>query len=339
MERIQTVLQEYQIGPAEIVPITSRLYKIHTYDHTFALKKSRMQSEALADWENVFRIANLHRLSSIVPVYLTERGQIYVPYENDIYYLSPWQEKLERDEPVHELEGFFRELANIHAVTMEEHEINLELVQDIVAQELQKLESRRADLLEYVEQFEARRFMSPYELEVCTHYRDIEIAFSKTSAWFESYIEDLRRDKIGRTCLCHGNLRTSHLLTGQEQAKFINWEHAFTGNPVQDLSVYFQQEWQFHDCSFQEVLQSFPLYEKQNRLLLSEKSLLAILSINPSNYLDTVEDHLRRPYDRPLPFQIRDLERTYRRLYYGLKFQEILEGQRQEYLEKLEEDD
>ncbi|QTM99979.1 phosphotransferase [Sediminibacillus dalangtanensis] len=339
MERIQSVLQEYQIGPAEIVPITSRLYKIHTFDYTFALKRSRMKPEALSSWENVYRQANLHRLSSIVPVYLTEKGQLYVSYEKDIYYLSPWQEMLERDEPVHELEGFFRELTNIHAVTMEEHAINQELAQDTVAHELQQLESRRADLLEHVEQFEARRYMSPFELEVCTHYRDIEIAFSKTAAWFEAYLEDLRRDQIGRTCLCHGNLRTSHLLTAQEQAKFINWEHAFTGNPVQDLSVYFQQEWQFHDYSLQDALQSFPVYEKQNRLLQSEKSLLAILSINPSNYLDTVEDHLRHPYNRPLPFQIRDLERSYRRLYHGLKFQEVLEGQRQEYLEKLEEED
>ncbi|WP_053219004.1 phosphotransferase [Virgibacillus senegalensis] len=339
-DRIKIVLQEYQIGPAEIVPITSRLYKIHTYHYTFALKRSRLlpEPEALANWENVYRQANIHRLDSIVPVYLTEKGQINVRYENEIYYLTPWQEKLERDEPVHVLEGFFRELANIHAVTMEEYELNQELAQDTVANELRQLESRQADLLEQVERFEARRYMSPFELQVCTHYRDVEFAFSKTVSWLEAYKEDLQRERISRTCLCHGNLRLSHLLTKQEQAKFINWENAYTGSPVQDLSVYFHHEWQYHDNVFQQILQSFPQYEKQNRLLQSEKSLLAVLTINPSTYLETVQNYQRYP-DRPLPFQIRDLERAYRRLYHGLKFQEVLETQRQKYLEELEEED
>ncbi|SDK41268.1 phosphotransferase [Sediminibacillus albus] len=339
MEELKQVLKEYDIGPAEIVQMTNRLYKVHTYNYTFALKRSRLNPHQAVNWRNAYQQAYRHELKAVVPVYMTSRGELFVQHQGSYYYLTPWQETMERDEPVHGIEAFFREISSIHKQTIQENDILFADVQEIVAGQSQQVRANRRKLLEYVERFEARRFMSPFELQVCTHYRDIERAFTQLESWLDYYLEDIQADNRQRKCLCHGNLRSSHILTIKDNGYLVNWEHSFTGNPVHDLVIYFNNEFQYHDSLFSEVMNFFPLYEKRNPLLLSEKSLLAILLLNPSSYLELVEKNLQQQSDKALPFQVRDLERAHRRLIHGLKLQGILYEQREKILEEqLQED-
>lgn len=55
-------------------------------------------------------------------------------------------------------------------------------------------------------------------------------------AGLKQYIQDTYKDNFDGRALCHGNLTPSTVLFGANKIRFINWQNAFTANPLIDLS-------------------------------------------------------------------------------------------------------
>ncbi|WP_077621339.1 phosphotransferase [Sediminibacillus massiliensis] len=336
MEDIRFILQAFHVIPTDIVRVTDRLYKIHTPTDTFALKRSRLHPQSLSNWRSAYQNANKYRFDSIVPVYLTNDGEIYLEFQQDFYYLSPWIEQVASDEPKHDIEAFYHEISYIHQQTKQERKLPDNFLEQSVLKEKENVFSGQAQLLESVETFEQRRYMSPFELQVCTHYRDLLRVYQSLDEWYELYLEDESKSDSANVCLCHGNLRSSHIINRNSKAYFVNWEHSFHGSPMHDLALFYYQDFQYHDSLVDELIQSFYVYEKRYPLLQSERSLLAIYLLNPQPYLNVVNDYQQRTTRKSQPFQLRSLEQSYRRLMNGLNMQEFLRERREEIIEQEE---
>ncbi|QDP40756.1 phosphotransferase [Radiobacillus deserti] len=334
MDHIQEVLENYQIASTNIIPITSRVYKIQSHHLSFALKRSKLDENSLRKWQQVYNIANKQHLSSILPVFLTKGQDISYLYDGNYYYLSPWCESREVDEPEHEMESFMKELGTIHKQSKQSYPFDRQLAGKQIKKEKKQLNQMEHRLTSYVEKFERRRYMAPFELRVCTHYRDLIRAFHVLHEWYDTYLEEIEKMTSITISLCHGNLRSSHKVFQQDMTYFINWEHAYFGPPVQDLASYLFYEAKYHDNRIDYIIQSLPVYEASNPLEEYEKNLLAIHSLNPSYYMNVIQRYLKREYKRPQPFQIRYLEYHYRRIIAGLKLQQRIKELREQNMEE-----
>ncbi|MCT2537934.1 hypothetical protein NC661_02125 [Aquibacillus koreensis] len=334
MTNVKRLLQAYQIKPTEITSITKRLYKIQSHQYTFALKRASIPRDRLNIWQKVYQMGNQHQLSSILPVYLTKKIQIYEEHEKEIYYLTPWKEKKESDEPSHEIESFYRSIGKVHNQTKKEQTVQVDQLEQFVSKEKQLIVQYRQKLLRYVERFEKKHYMSPFELRVCMQYRDLDYLFRQIDYWYDYYLEDITQEKIAFLSLCHGNLRRSHLIYQSSETYFVNWEHAFLGSSMNDLAGYYYNEFKYHDCYLSDMMESFSVYEKYNSLLQSERSLLAVILLNPKSYVHLIERYAKGNLSSIEPFQIRRLEYNYRRLMHGLSFQDFLYRTREAIKEK-----
>lgn len=337
MENVNQVLYSYNIQPADIRPVSKRLNQVHNANTSFALKRSMLNAGQLSNWHDAYRTAEKYNLKSILPVYLNNRGEIFEQHNGEIYYLSPWKEKKEYDEPEHQLESFYQAVGTIHNRTKQSNDIAIEKTEEAVELEKQKIDSYRGQLLTFIGQFEARHYMAPFELLVCTQYRDLEQVLMKASEWYDYYLKDLQGDKRMFHALCHGDLRDSHVIYQNTQTYLINWERSFYGNPVMDLAIYFYNEFKYHDSPLTHLAGSFSIYEKYNPLLQSEKSLLAIYLLNLRPYLQVIEEYNKNK-DKAQPFHIRSLEYSYRRLMQGLSMQHYFQEQRPSPTEQSQED-
>lgn len=331
---IKEILAAYQVNPSEISKVTNKLYKVQSHNYTYALKESSLTSNDLQRWRSVYRIGNDQQLASVLPVYMTNSGDIYQEHKGNIYYLSPWKEKRESDEPEHEIESFYHALGHMHNKTKQENRVHMEKLEELIQQEKESVSSYRNTLLAHIETYEQRRYMSPFELRVCMQYRDLEQVFKNLDSWYDYYLTDLKDDGVSYSSLCHGNLRPSHRIYQASHTYFINWETANFGSPVNDLASYFYHEFKYHDCYFNHLTDSFSIYERYNPLLQSERSLLAIYLLTPSAYLQIIDNYNRAVYKKSQPFQIKYLEQAYRRLMHGLSMQHYLYQVRKSIIEK-----
>ncbi|WP_407272745.1 hypothetical protein [Radiobacillus sp. PE A8.2] len=338
METIYKVLQAYQLAPTEVRQITNRLYQVQSSQYSFALKRSRLKDTNINQWKHVYQTASQQQLSAIVPIYMTNNRGIFVQDQQEIYYLSPWKQQIESDEPEHEIESFYASIAKIHKQTKNEQKIDVKDIEKLIDNEKNQLAQLRRKLLSYVEKYERRRFMSPFELRVCMQFRDLEQVFSELDDWYDYYLEDVTEDKLLYSCMCHGNLRTTHMVYQNSQTYFINWERSFFGNSMTDLAIYYYHAFQYHDSYMDQLINAFPIYEKYNPLASSEKSLLAIYLLYPSSYLSVIESYEKKNAKKAQPFQIRSLEQSYRRLMHGLSMQHYL-YERRLALQQAAEDD
>ncbi|MDL4841688.1 protein kinase family protein [Aquibacillus rhizosphaerae] len=340
MTNIKEVLKAYHVHPSEIIPITKRVHKVQTHNYIFALKRSRMRLNNMEKWRRAYQIGSENNLSSILPVYMTEQNQLFKQYEQDIYYLTPWKDSVSTDEPKHEMESFYHTLGQIHKQTKSEKQISSSMVEQMINQAKSDLSKQRQTLLGYIEKFEQKHFMSPFELRVCMQYRDLDQVFYYLDKWYDYYLEDISDDNRVYISLCHGNLRSSHMIYQHGHTFLINWEKNNFANPINDLARFYYNEFKYHDCSINYMTSAFPIYEKYNPLMQSERSLLAIYLLTPVPYIQLIERYYRNELALAQPFQVKKLEQSYRRLINGLNLQGYFYQMREQLKEKeLESDD
>src|SRR5690625_1944901 len=229
MNLISSISTEYGIDPQNIAQITERLYRIDDSINQYALKKSSMNAEFLTTWNEVYKIANEKKILSITPIYLTRSSMFHVIFNNNIYYLSPWITGQKVN-----IEKAYRCLGQVHLATKQEQKIKRESIKKDFLNFKMNCDKNERKLLSYVEQFEQRRFMSPLELQVCTHYRDLDILFKIIRDKIDELINDDQENLEWYIYLCHGNIKLSHFLQGT-RTYIINWESAIYQNATIDL--------------------------------------------------------------------------------------------------------
>lgn len=319
MENIKKVLFSYGIHPTTITKITGAVYQIDDGQQLYALKKSRLTGENLPTWESTLHQAYDQQLTFVLPVFLTRDSALYKEIDQQFFYLTPWI-----DGKKSTIKHFYRSIGKIHAQTKQPQSVDQEQMINQFRDYKKFCSHMQQKVLTYVKQFENHQYMSPLELQVCTHYRDIELVLRKMSEHIDQFIDEQTEPPQWNYSLCHGNLRLSHLLEA-DQMYMINWEKASQEFAVMDLVQFFKNEVTTYDTPVESMIDSFKVYMKENKLNHSELFLLIIHLLDPTNYIEIVEQYVRRTSKLTMINQTKKLQITYRQLLFALQLSRYIE--------------
>ncbi|WP_156291203.1 protein kinase family protein [Oceanobacillus salinisoli] len=321
-EYLKFVLQAYNIYTNKIHEVTPRLFKVNDHQQAYALKRSALTDKDIRNWEGVYRLANAKNLDTVLPVYLTKDGQFFFRHNNSIYYVSPWVEETNHKRNKTWISNFYETLADVHNKTKRTQKLPMEKVSTPFTSFQSFCNNAKNHLLTFVQQFEKKRYMSPFELLVCTQFRDIEYACTEADKRIHRFLNDHEGDEIKwNYSLCHRNLNATHI----KKSYFVNWEHARYDNPVMDLVIFFHQEIGHFNPASDLFIDLFPSYTKINELTLPELQLLSIYLLSPGEYMQTIHHYMNNMRTESMVQYVTKLQYQYRKILFGLKWSEYLE--------------
>ncbi|AXI09598.1 hypothetical protein CV093_12725 [Oceanobacillus sp. 143] len=321
METVKRVLHAYGVYPEEIQEITSQLYRVYDGKNTYALKKSSLTVQTISQWEYVYKQANIQHLTGVVPVYLTVDGNLFKELNEIYYYLSPWIEESNSAMTKPWLDNVFINLATIHEKTKKTQSISKGNLKKHFTNYQTYCEQAKKDLLKMIIEFEKSRYMSPFELQACTQYRDLEYALNESSKRIGQFIDSDDEEINWNTSLCHRNLNQAHLLS----SFIINWERATYDNPVNDLVSFFHSAVGNYDGPSDKLIELFPTYNEINRLSMPEHHFLIIYLLDPTNYIKLIHSHHHKATKHSMIHQVQSLQKEYRKLIFGLGWSAYIE--------------
>ncbi|HLS10164.1 hypothetical protein [Lentibacillus sp.] len=319
---IERIIGAYGIYPYHIEQQSDCLYKVSDGRHAYALKRSKLTEDAVLRWEQVYHQAYASHLVNVLPVYLTETGELYVRMDDSYYYLTPW---ITDRNPGHErcISDAYEAIGRVHAKTKQSISMDTAAVMQKFNDYQQHCVERHEALLTYVELFERNRFMSPFELQVCTHYHVLVNVLAELDDHVEQLKVMLEHERKWHYSLLHGNLNLSHFLH-QNNTYIINWERAAYDNAVVDLSIFLKRQVQYHDQQTSQLAELFPAYQEQNPLTEMEQHLLTVYLLDPSDYITLIDDYMANT-GQTLVKQVQLLQRAFRRLEFGRRWSQLNE--------------
>jgi len=321
METVKKVLTSYAVYPLKIEQITDALYRIEDGNRVYALKRSSLTNKSVANWENVFHQVNAQNITNVLPVYLTKHRKLYEQVNGTVYYLAPWVEGNRQS-----IERLYHCIGNVHAKTKQSRPIDVQLIEQSFHTYKNQCKEKHKQLLTYVEQFESNTYMSPFELLICTHYRDLELVFLETHKRVDQFIQENNEEAVWNYSLCHGSLKFSHFLN-ENQTYLINWEKAQYENAIQDLVDFFKYETIVYDASAESFIRPFTTYMDANPLTKQELYLLTVYLLDTTDYITLIENYMENITKHPMVYQIQSLQRVYRQLVFGLHWSDYVENE------------
>ncbi|MFD2628693.1 hypothetical protein [Oceanobacillus kapialis] len=322
----EKILQSFSVYPLNIENITTHLWKVKDGNRAYALKESKLSPHAITNWENIYKLADYHKLSAVMPVYMTRNGQLYQEHLGKFYYLSPWMEKDQNRGTPPLITDFYKNIGNIHAKTKQSRNIDKEaFIQEFSAYK-QACETLFKELNRTVSRFEQMHYMSPFELMVLTQYRDLEIVFQVMAKRLNQlvYVAD-EEDLIWNTSICHGQLSKDHLVYSNNGTQILNWEQAHYENATMDLVRFFREESLEYDSPSSDYIEQFKGYIKENELTEKELQLMTIYLLHPFSYYRVVQEYVKNPKANSMLVATSQLQRAYRQLIFGLNWSDYVE--------------
>lgn len=335
-EVIHKIVEKYGIHPRKVDQVSKRLFRVSDGQHNYALKQSNLTENSLEKWEYVYHQAYSQSIASILPVYLTKQSKLYEMNNLSYYYLSPWisSNTLNQQQVIKNL---YNAIGEIHAKTKRTQSIETEAVMSKFTDYQKSCTQLYKKALYSVELFEKNRFMSPFELLVCTQFRVIENVLTVLNDRIDKFMNQLQNDEEWNYSLCHGNLNLSHLLH-HNYTYIINWEKANYDNAIMDLSIFFKQQVCHYDQSQSQLTDLFSTYTSKNELTKSELHLLTIYLLDPSPYIKLIQDYIDNPSNNTMIYQTKALQYTARQMSFGLKWAEFVDKETKSKVENDHED-
>lgn len=319
MDKIREVLDQYGIQPVALAQITENVYRVSDGNFTYALKKSYLSEVQIKRLRSTYDLALQFQLSSVIPIYMTKDNILIVNQGDHQYYLMPWIEKNMRS-----IENVYTQIGCVHAQSRQIKAFEA----DKIIQTFKVYEKEIADMMEeltgVMRQFEAKRFMSPFELLVCTSFRDIRQVLSVLSNRIKTFNWDLKEEKTWTESVCHGNLSARNIV-GMDPIYFTGWERAGINHPTTDLIVLYDNDMKDNYFNVEKFTGSFENYMKENELTKLEICYLGIQLLNPSKFMNCIYKYYRQNPVGTMLEQTINLSNQHQRLLFGLKFSKFLE--------------
>ena len=317
-DHIVNVLNQYPIHVENIDEVTSNVYKIYDSKYTYALKKSSLTKESVQQWLSVMQTANDFQIKNILPVYRTKKGSLYCHFNNRLYYMSPWIESTSVA-----IKELFQCIGNIHHKTKITVQTSMDTFEQPFNQYKTYCQTVREKLIHYIEVFEQQHYMSPVELQICTHFKDIDRCLYLVVDLIEKFLNEMQERLEWSISLCHGNLTHSHFLAS-DMTYLINWEKSYYNHPAYDLVHYVNQ---LKEKPSNETLEkSFQAYFLENKWEEKDLYFFGIHLFQFNRYFSLVEDYSIQTSKDSTIRQVQQLEIEYRNLLFGLNTYQLMEN-------------
>lgn len=212
------------------------------------------------------------------------------------------------------LPEIYQNIGYAHTNTMQTITIDKEKIKQDFINYRTKCTQYRERFDHYVDEFEQKRFMSPVELLVCTHYRDIDYLYYELFNRIDQFNDELSEVEDWKYCRCYGNKNIKHLLLKRHLYQ-NSYEHFYHANAVLDVVALIKYHIRYFEWESNELTENFSIYRKANPLSQLELYLLAIYLLDPSDYLQSVEDYATNATERSMIEHVIVLKRNHRLLF------------------------
>ncbi|SER74989.1 spore coat protein YsxE [Gracilibacillus ureilyticus] len=321
----QQIFDEYQIRPNYVEQISDKVYKLITNTQNYCLKFSALTKDQLGHWYAVYRYISESHVLGFVPLILTKENSPYYLIDDQVIMVSPWIESYRGDRPSDEWIASFHGLGKLHGSTLQNIEVNYS--QDQLTEISQYFENdrkrKKEELLQYIRYFESKRFMAPFELQACMHYRDLEWTMQMMDKWQYIYMDLLKDNQSRKVVLCHGNMKPSHYTLLNDNAYFLNWEYARMDFPSRDLSAYLNSLFTYHDCDMKKINEGLSIYFQYIRFHDIDKCELIFELLDPDPYLSLLTEYVNSTESDEIRRSIQ-LEKKYRQLLFSNQLEQLL---------------
>ncbi len=295
LAKIKKILGHFALKPRHYEQY-GKVYKIFSDKGVFALKK-------ISPYQGTNFIRYLQYLfqrgyNRIVPVYPTLDGRFGVLYEQHLYYLMPWLSNETKEDRSRQHEQMFRELARLHALSVQEVSVNKEDKVRHYEKTLYEWEKEEELLEGFLEHCESRVYMSPFELLYCLYYIDIKRARQYAKDKFQSWYEKTEDQEKARAVLSHGKISTEHFVYDDKgYGYFINFEKSRHGSPLNDLLPFLSRKLRTFPKKCDQCVEWIYTYLKYFPLTEEETLLFHSYFSRPGPIIRTVETYYktRRP--------------------------------------------
>lgn len=316
MDIWKKVLENYHIYPISIEKQTDRVVKVFDGMQEYALKRSFLTDQTVENWENIYHVAREKNVTEILPVYMTKQRTFFHKEEHFYYYLTPWVDAPEVTDRTYYIERTMQTLAQIHKKTKQTSRLDPKTLKSSFQGFSNYCQSSLEKLKKHLTDYESRRYMSPFELLFCTHYKGVCHAVELLQKKLELIYEGEEAEMVWSTSLCHQRVDDSHCKGGY----LINWESGGFEHPARDLSGYFHSLTGFYDQPKETIQQSFHVYQKTNHLTMREIHLLSVYLLNPAAYLTVLENYTALRTKKSMLEQTKLLQQQYRRLWFAVEW-------------------
>ncbi|GIO21778.1 spore coat protein YsxE [Oceanobacillus sp. J11TS1] len=321
MDIWKKVLEAYHIFPVSIERQTERVVKVFDGMQEYALKRSFLTEQTIENWQHVYHIAREKNVTEVLPVYLTRDNSLFHKEEHFYYYLTPWIDAPVMTDPTYNIERTLQTLAQIHKKTKQSSRIKPDVFKksfqgfsDFCKQSIDQLHKRVTD-------YESRKYMSPFELLYCTHYKGVCHAIELLQEKLDQIYGEEETEFPWSTSLCHQQVDDTHCKGGY----LINWESGGYEHPARDLSHYFRSLTGYYNQPEKTIQQAFDVYRKTNYLTVREIHLVSVYLLNPSPYLNVLENYTEHRTKKSMIHQIKQLQQQFRRLQFAMNWVDFVQ--------------
>ncbi|HLR14594.1 MAG TPA: hypothetical protein VK144_02130 [Bacillota bacterium] len=285
--------------------------RIHDGKKSFVLCQARMDEEHLKRWETVFRVANEKKIRSIVPIYPTLKGDLYVKDNQRMYYLTPYIEETHSCSPT----DVMSEIGVIHAQSNHTFLIEKKTLRKKYSTYKNKLQAKQIELRQLIDLFEQQRYMSPLGLQVCTHFHIVDdaitIGMEHVDAIIRICTEDEHEHVEWSSSICHNRLSMDNVIKNH-QIYVKNWEGVTFDNGTTDLVRFLKNEFLRNEFPIDVFVEGLHAYEKNKPFSLIEKHMLHVHLLHPIHYMNMAAS-IRIPNQKTSHLQsVIALERAFR---------------------------
>lgn len=331
LNAVTSILANYAVEPYFVEDL-GKVQKVFSKKGVFALKMvpPQLGTEFIRHIQAFYQ-KGYYR---IVPIYPTMDGRYAVLHQNTLYYLMPWITNEEKEDRFERNKKLFRELARLHTLSSHEVPISKEFRKEHYENTLLVLEKDEEFLTGFLEECEKKIYMSPFELQFCLYYHDVNQAIRFSKERLESWFEKTKDQEKVRTVLIHGKFSSEHFLFDDKgYGYFMNFENSRQGSPYQDILPYLSRTLKGFPKRCEDCIEWLMVYTKFFPLKEEERQLMLSYFTHPSGVVKVVQDyHKKQPGKKERKFS-HQLQRQYWQLknteYVVMRLEEI-EKQKQQ---------
>ncbi|CUA78706.1 aminoglycoside phosphotransferase [Anoxybacillus suryakundensis] len=285
-----------------------RIQKWEIANRTYALKRI----DSLAHWQAIEQAHRL-RIPLAIPIYETKKR------DGQWYYMMPWLK--EKTDPT---SSFFHDLARWHKHSLKEMQTMETEIESYYKERKSSLEKTKQTLNQYIEQCEKQWYMSPFQLQCCTHFLDVMRAISFSEHTLNEWRERMREKKTVRICYIHGRPSFRHYVERDDDTSyFISFERARWAPPFHDLLFFFRQYLHTYPIVCDEAVQWLSQYEQTLALEEDERLLFFHLLVDPHRFVRLIHRYEQQRHER-------QFTATWQQAYWQMKNIEYVIGKWEE---------
>lgn len=308
---LKEIFQAYGIDSSAVLHKKDNIFYIRTETEQFIVHKVSMNEAQLTLWESVFHYANEYKIESILPVYPTVQGDLFVMRKNHVFYLTPHIETVKTKNIV----TLFQVVANIHTKTKRTFIIHKRTLMDSFKRYNEEMKSNRLYLRQMIDLFEQQQYMSPMELQVCSHFHVVDDAFELSIHHITGLLELCEKDENKHmewsSSLCHNRLSMNYVL--EKHVQYItSWEAASLANATEDLSLFCRNEFLRNEYPLADFIEGLIKYDEVYALNDVEEHILAIHLLQPLTYVENIRKYVNTREEKSVISSVIEVERIFR---------------------------